>query len=169
MRLARSAILARMSALPPRADMYGAHDHVCYGPQADIQKKTLRRAMSDRHGKRTLICVLRILAFEPFDMKRAIAPKSEGRKHRYPASELPMTSDQFRMALDKIGLSQVAAARLLGVNETTLHQWATGERDIPAPAIRFLHYLIATRTKGEDEIKILDSWILVRQGSSLGS
>ena len=110
-----------------------------------------------------------MLAFEPFDMKRAIAPKSKSRKHRYPASELPMTSDQFRMALDKIGLSQVAAARLLGVNETTLHQWATGERDIPAPAIRFIHYLIATRTKGEDAIRILDSWILVRQGSSLGS
>jgi DNA-binding transcriptional regulator YiaG len=78
--------------------------------------------------------------------------------------ELPMTSDQFRSAMDKLELSQAAAARLLGVDDTTLRQWATSERDIPAPAVRFLHYLIATRTKGENAMKVLDSWILVRQG-----
>jgi hypothetical protein len=26
-----------MSALPPKADMCGALDHVCFGPEADIQ------------------------------------------------------------------------------------------------------------------------------------
>jgi DNA-binding transcriptional regulator YiaG len=59
-----------------------------------------------------------------------------------------MTPDQFRTAINKLGLSQVAAARLFGVDEETSRQWANGERDIPAPAVRFLHYLIATRTKG---------------------
>jgi hypothetical protein len=27
-----------MSALPPKADMCGAHAHVCFGPKADITK-----------------------------------------------------------------------------------------------------------------------------------
>jgi DNA-binding transcriptional regulator YdaS (Cro superfamily) len=66
------------------------------------------------------------------------------------------------MAINKLELSQVAAARLLGVDDTTLHQWANSERDIPAPAVRFLHYLIATRTKGDQAMRILDSWVLIR-------
>jgi len=73
-----------------------------------------------------------------------------------------MAPDQFRTTINKLGLSQVAAARLFGVDEETLHQWANGERDIPAPAVRFLHYLIATRTKGEEAMKVLDSWVLIR-------
>ena len=36
MRPARSAILARMSALPPKADMCSALADVCFGPKADI-------------------------------------------------------------------------------------------------------------------------------------
>lgn len=73
-----------------------------------------------------------------------------------------MTSEQFRTAIERLELSQVAAARLLGVDERTSHQWANGERDIPAPVVRFLHYLIATQTKGEQAMRILDSWILIR-------
>ena len=100
--------------------------------------------------------------FEPFDTKMAVGPESE-------TWERPMTSDQFRMAVNKLELSQIAAARLLGVDDTTLRQWANGERDIPAPAVRFLHYLIASRTKGEHAVKILDSWILVRQGTNVAT
>ena len=76
--------------------------------------------------------------------------------------KLPMTSDQLRTAMTKLELSQVTAARLLGVDYTTLRQWANGEQNIPAPAVRFLHYLIATRTKGEHAIDVLDSWVLIR-------
>ena len=61
-----------------------------------------------------------------------------------------------------MGLSQIAAARLLGVDDAMFRRWASGEQDIPAPAVRFLHYLIATRKTGEQAMKILDSWILTR-------
>jgi len=74
-----------------------------------------------------------------------------------------MNADQFRAAIKKLELSQTAAARLLGVNDNTLHQWANSECDIPAPAVRFLHYLIATRKTGEQATEILDSWILTRR------
>lgn len=74
-----------------------------------------------------------------------------------------MTADQFRAAIKKLGLSQTAAARLLGVDDNTLHQWVNSEGDIPAAAVRFLQYLIATGKTGEQAMKILDSWVLTRR------
>ena len=46
-------------------------------------------------------------------------------------------------------LSQLAAARLLGVDGRTSRRWISGERAVPEPAARFLQYLIATRKSGE--------------------
>jgi DNA-binding transcriptional regulator YiaG len=74
-----------------------------------------------------------------------------------------MTADQFRAAIDKLGLSQPAAARLLGVDDRTSRLWANGQCKIPTPAARFLQYLIATRKTGEQAIEVLDSWILTRR------
>lgn len=66
-----------------------------------------------------------------------------------------MTHDEYRDAIDSLGLSQVGAARLLGVDERTSRRWANGERDIPPPAQRFLRYLIATGRSGEYAMKRL--------------
>lgn len=60
-----------------------------------------------------------------------------------------MTPDEYRETIEKLGLSQVAAARLLGVDDRTSRRWASGERDVPPPAQRFLRYLIATGKTGE--------------------
>lgn len=60
-----------------------------------------------------------------------------------------MTPDEYRNVLEKLGLTQSAAARLLGVDDRTSRRWACGERDIPPPAERFLRYLIATGRSGE--------------------
>jgi DNA-binding transcriptional regulator YiaG len=67
-----------------------------------------------------------------------------------------MTPDEYREAIARLDLSQVAAARLLGVDERTSRRWANGERDVPAPAIRFLQYLIATGKTGEKAMRVLD-------------
>ncbi len=48
-----------------------------------------------------------------------------------------------------------AAARLLGVDARTSRRWASGERDIPPPAVRFLRYLIATKKTGEQAMRVL--------------
>lgn len=37
-----------------------------------------------------------------------------------------MTANQYRSALDRLGLTQVGAARLFGVNEATSRRWAAG-------------------------------------------
>lgn len=67
-----------------------------------------------------------------------------------------MTPDQYRTAIETLGLSQVAAAKLLGVDARTSRRWACGERDVPAPAERFLRYLIATGKTGEKVMRVLD-------------
>lgn len=42
-----------------------------------------------------------------------------------------MTADEYRLTLKSLGLSQVAAARLLGVDARTSRRWALGEVSIP--------------------------------------
>ena len=66
-----------------------------------------------------------------------------------------MTPNEYRETIEKLGLSQIAAARLLGVDERTSRRWASGERDIPPPAVRFLRYLIATKKTGEQAMRVL--------------
>lgn len=66
-----------------------------------------------------------------------------------------MTADEYRAAIEHLGLSQVAAARLLGVDDRTSRRWASGDREVPPPAERFLRYLIATDRSGEYAMKRL--------------
>jgi DNA-binding transcriptional regulator YiaG len=65
-----------------------------------------------------------------------------------------MDPDEYRSA-EKLGLSQIAAARLLGLDARTSRRWASGERDIPPPAVRFLRYLIAAKKTGEQAMRVL--------------
>lgn len=68
-----------------------------------------------------------------------------------------MTADEYREAIAALELSQVGAAKLLGVDARTSRRWALGEREIPPPAARFLQYLIATRKTGGQAVRVLDS------------
>jgi DNA-binding transcriptional regulator YiaG len=67
-----------------------------------------------------------------------------------------VSPEEYRSALERLGLSQVAAAKLLGVDARTSRRWANGERDVPAPAVRFLQYLMATRKSGDQAMRVLD-------------
>jgi transcriptional regulator with XRE-family HTH domain len=58
-----------------------------------------------------------------------------------------MKPDQFRSALDALGLTQTAVATLLGVDPRTARRWATGERRVSPPAARFLRHLVAAQGK----------------------
>ena len=66
-----------------------------------------------------------------------------------------MTPDEYRETIETLGLSQLAAARLLGVDGRTSRRWVSGERPIPPPAERFLRYLIATGRSGDYAMKRL--------------
>lgn len=61
-----------------------------------------------------------------------------------------MNNREYQAALDKLGLSQLAGARLLGVDDRTSRRWASGERPVPNPVERFLRFLIVLGMSGAD-------------------
>jgi DNA-binding transcriptional regulator YiaG len=54
---------------------------------------------------------------------------------------VPMTSLHFRNVIAKIGLSQVQAARVLGVTPRTVRRWALDEVKIPPTAAKLLRLM----------------------------
>lgn len=77
-----------------------------------------------------------------------------------------MTTPEYREALAALDLSQVGAAKLLGVDERTSRRWATGERDVPPPAERFLRFLIAAKIKPERVMKLLSPPLVAGDGGT---
>lgn len=66
-----------------------------------------------------------------------------------------MTGREYKDAIAILGLSQVAAAHLFGVNDRTSRRWADDRQDVPEPVARFLRYLIATKKTGAYALKAL--------------
>ena len=87
-------------------------------------------------------------------MGRGVAGSAQ-RRIRSLTRSAKMTPVEYREVIEGLGLSQIAASRLLGVDARTSRRWASGERDIPPPAVRFLRYLIATKKTGEQAMRML--------------
>jgi hypothetical protein len=58
-----------------------------------------------------------------------------------------MTKHDYRTALETLGLSQIAAAKVLGIADRTSRACALGERPVPAPVALALRLLIEKRKK----------------------
>ncbi|WP_262027614.1 helix-turn-helix domain-containing protein [Microvirga sp. Mcv34] len=52
-----------------------------------------------------------------------------------------MTGDQFREAIEALGLSPSEAAKFLGVNSRTLRRWQTGQ-EIPKSVVLLLRTML---------------------------
>ena len=61
-----------------------------------------------------------------------------------------MTANQYRAALDRLGLSQVGAARLFGAGERTSRHWASGDRAVPEAVAILLRLMLAGKITAED-------------------
>lgn len=61
-----------------------------------------------------------------------------------------MSPNQFRAALDKLKLSQLAAARLFQSGGRTVRRWALGERSVPTNVAILLRLLIAGKVTTKD-------------------
>lgn len=61
-----------------------------------------------------------------------------------------MTPNQFRAALDRIGLTQVGAAKLFGADPRTARRWALGEGDIPETVAILLRLAIKGKITLDD-------------------
>jgi DNA-binding transcriptional regulator YiaG len=49
-----------------------------------------------------------------------------------------VTPAELRALLKRLGLSQIEAALLLGVDVRTMRRWMMAEREMPEPAVRLL-------------------------------
>lgn len=63
-----------------------------------------------------------------------------------------MTAAQFRAALERIGLSQVAASRILQVNDRTVRSWALDQSPIPH-SVAILLRLLASKVISLDDVE----------------
>jgi DNA-binding transcriptional regulator YiaG len=61
-----------------------------------------------------------------------------------------MTKNQYRAALDRLGLTQAAVAEWLKVDERTSRRWALGEVAIPEAVAKLLRYMVAHNLTPED-------------------
>lgn len=61
-----------------------------------------------------------------------------------------MTANQFRTAIEKLGLSQVGAARLVGADPRTCRRWALDERPVPECVAILLRLLLAKKITIQD-------------------
>lgn len=61
-----------------------------------------------------------------------------------------MTPKQFQAAIDRLGLSQVGAARLFGADPRTARRWALGERSVPEPVAVLLRLMLAGKITADD-------------------
>lgn len=61
-----------------------------------------------------------------------------------------MTKNQFRAALDRLGLSQLGAARLFGADGRTARRWALGERSVPNSVAILLRLMLAGKIAQTD-------------------
>lgn len=67
-----------------------------------------------------------------------------------------MTAKQYQAALDRLGLSQLGAARLIGVGPRTSRRWAAGDAEIPESAAILLRLMLAGTITADDIIKVSD-------------
>ncbi len=65
-----------------------------------------------------------------------------------------MTANQFRTAIEKLGLSQRGAGSLFGVDERTSRRWALGERAIPTCVGIMLRLLLAKKITVADVLSV---------------
>lgn len=67
-----------------------------------------------------------------------------------------MTAEQYRSAINRLGLSQAGAATLVGVEPRTSRRWSDGSRTVPEPVARFLRLLIAAKITPDQAHDLLD-------------
>jgi DNA-binding transcriptional regulator YiaG len=61
-----------------------------------------------------------------------------------------MTPKQYIEAIDRLGLSQRAAGRFLGVDERQSRRWAAGDSAIPESVAKLLRLMIRLKLPPED-------------------
>ena len=62
---------------------------------------------------------------------------------------MTMTANEYRKALDRLGINQQAAGRFFGVGSRTAGRWAQGQARIPMPVAILLRLMLKKKLKLE--------------------
>ncbi|MEH2626810.1 DNA-binding transcriptional regulator YiaG [Bradyrhizobium sp. AZCC 1719] len=80
--------------------------------------------------------------------------KANSPKYKIPIRTAPqeiiMTGDDFRAAIEKIGVSQEGFGRLIGVRGRTVRSWIAEEFPVPKVVALFARLMLKTKTNPED-------------------
>lgn len=76
-----------------------------------------------------------------------------------------MTPTEYRETLARLGLTQVGAARFLGVNERTSRMWAAGDRPVSEPVARFLRFMVSADITPEEVMRALSPRVPTGHGN----
>jgi DNA-binding transcriptional regulator YiaG len=77
-------------------------------------------------------------------------------KRKLAKREAERAADEYRALIDQLGLSQITAAKLLGVDPRTSRRWALGEAACHSSAQSFLRYLVKTGKSGDKAMRVLE-------------
>lgn len=64
-----------------------------------------------------------------------------------------MTAKQFIAAIDALELSQVRAAKVLGLTDRTARRYAAGDAEVPEPTAKLLRLALAKKITVDDILK----------------
>jgi hypothetical protein len=60
-----------------------------------------------------------------------------------------MTPRRYAEVIDKLGLSQVGAAKFLGYDPRTSRRWISGDMDVPKVVAMLLELMVKTKSEPE--------------------
>ncbi len=65
-----------------------------------------------------------------------------------------MTPTQFTALLSRLGLTQVGAAKALGISDRQMRRYVAGQSDIPPPIVKLLRLVLAGGVTIEDVARL---------------
>lgn len=74
--------------------------------------------------------------------------------YRLPGHAGRMTDEEFRDALEDLGMTQIDASRFLCIGERTSRRWASGEIEVPRSVELLLKLMLAYELSPDDVTEI---------------
>jgi hypothetical protein len=67
-----------------------------------------------------------------------------------------MTGEDYRKAIEHLGMTKVGSARFFGINDKTPHNWITGRNPIPAAVSMLLRVMLHYKLSPHDILALED-------------
>lgn len=65
-----------------------------------------------------------------------------------------MTADEFRIGIEKLGISQRRFAEIAGIPERSMRRWLAGDNDVPVVVAVLLSLLVSRKLDLDDVARV---------------